>query len=47
MNIVKTDVLDVLILEPRILGDNRGWFMESWSHHTMEKNGLHFNFVEV
>lgn len=46
MNIVKTNVLDLYILEPRVIGDNRGWFMESWSQRTMEENGLHFSFVQ-
>lgn len=46
MNIVKTDVLDVLIIEPRVIGDNRGWFMESWSQRLMEKNGLYYTFVQ-
>lgn len=46
MNIIKTDVLDVYILEPKVFGDNRGWFMESWSEKTMEEAGLHYNFVQ-
>lgn len=46
MNIIKTNVLDVYILEPKVFGDNRGWFMESWSQMTMEEAGLHYNFVQ-
>lgn len=46
MNVIKTDVLDVYILEPKVFGDNRGWFMESWSEKTMEEAGLHYNFVQ-
>lgn len=46
MNIVKTDVLDVYILEPRKFGDHRGWFMESWSNRDLESAGLYYNFVQ-
>ncbi|BBF44268.1 dTDP-4-dehydrorhamnose 3,5-epimerase [Lachnospiraceae bacterium KM106-2] len=46
MNVIKTDVLDVYILEPQVFGDNRGWFMESWSQAKMEEAGLFYNFVQ-
>jgi len=31
MNILPTEVNDVLIIEPKIFQDNRGFFMESWN----------------
>lgn len=46
MNVIKTDVLDVYILEPQVFGDHRGWFMESWSQKAMEDAGLYYNFVQ-
>lgn len=46
MNFIKTDVLDVYILEPKMFGDHRGWFLESWSVKEMEKQGLYYNFVQ-
>lgn len=46
MNVIKTDVLDVFILEPKVFGDNRGWFMESWSEKKMEDAGLHYTWVQ-
>lgn len=46
MNFVKTDVLDVYILEPKVFGDSRGWFMESWSKRTMEDAGLFYDFIQ-
>jgi dTDP-4-dehydrorhamnose 3,5-epimerase len=46
MNIIKTEVLDVYILEPKVFGDARGWFMESWSKKTMEEAGLKYEFVQ-
>ncbi len=46
MNVIKTDVLGVCILEPRVFGDHRGWFMEAWSQKKMEAAGLFYNFVQ-
>lgn len=46
MIIIKTDLLDVCILEPRVFGDKRGWFMETWSNRKMGEVGLHYNFVQ-
>ena len=46
MNVITTDLKDVYILEPKVHGDHRGWFMESWSQRTMEENGLFYNFVQ-
>jgi dTDP-4-dehydrorhamnose 3,5-epimerase len=46
MNVIKTDLLDVYIIEPQVLGDSRGWFMESWSQKKMDGAGLHYRFVQ-
>lgn len=46
MNIIKTELLDVYIIEPKVFGDNRGWFMESWSEKAMEEAGLYYKFVQ-
>lgn len=46
MKAIKTEVLDVYILEPQVFGDNRGWFMESWTQKSMEEAGLYYNFVQ-
>lgn len=46
MNVIKTDVLDVYILEPKVFGDHRGWFMESWSQKKMEEAGLFYDFIQ-
>ena len=46
MKAIQTDVLDIYILEPQVFGDNRGWFMETWSTRQMEEAGLHYNFVQ-
>ena len=46
MNVIKTAIEDVYILEPKVFGDNRGWFMESYSEKTMKEHGLNYNFVQ-
>lgn len=47
MNILATDIPDVLILEPKVFGDSRGFFMESFNALQFEKAaGLHPQFVQ-
>ena len=37
---------DVFILEPKVFGDPRGWFMETYSSKVMEEIGLSVLFVQ-
>ena len=46
MQVTKTALDGVLILEPKVFGDARGWFMETWSMRKFEAAGLNFNFVQ-
>ena len=46
MNVTKTKLDGVVIVEPRVFGDHRGFFMESWSQKKFEEAGLHYNFVQ-
>jgi dTDP-4-dehydrorhamnose 3,5-epimerase len=47
MNIVKTDIPDVLIIEPKVFGDARGFFFESFNWKAwQEKTGLTAAFVQ-
>lgn len=46
MKITKTKLDGVVIIEPDVFGDNRGFFMESWSQRKMEEAGLFYNFVQ-
>jgi dTDP-4-dehydrorhamnose 3,5-epimerase len=46
MNIIKTPVTDLLILEPRRFGDDRGFFSETWSARTMAEAGVAAEFVQ-
>ena len=33
MKMIRTEIPDVVIIEPNIYGDNRGWFMESFNEN--------------
>lgn len=46
MNITKTKLDGVVIVEPKVFGDHRGFFMEIWSQKKFEEAGLHYSFVQ-
>lgn len=47
MNIIKTDLPDVLIIEPKVFGDARGFFYESFNARAFaEATGLQVTFVQ-
>lgn len=46
MKITKTKLDGVVIIEPEVFGDNRGFFMESWNKKKMEEAGLYYEFVQ-
>lgn len=46
MNFIKTKLDGVLIIEPKIFGDHRGWFTETYSENNFEKAGLTLKFVQ-
>jgi len=46
MNIVETGIPDLLILEPKVFGDDRGFFLESWNAATFRELGLDLTFVQ-
>jgi dTDP-4-dehydrorhamnose reductase/dTDP-4-dehydrorhamnose 3,5-epimerase len=46
MKIIKTEIDDVLILEPRVFGDHRGWFTETYSKTKFQELGIDIEFVQ-
>ena len=46
MNFIKTEIEGVVIVEPAVFGDHRGFFMESWSRRSFEEAGLCYDFVQ-
>lgn len=46
MNIIKTDIEGPLIIEPRVFGDSRGYFFESWSQRDFDAAVGPLRFVQ-
>ena len=46
MNIVKTEIEEVLIIEPKIFGDHRGWFTETYSKQKFKELGINIDFIQ-
>lgn len=47
MNVIESDLPDVLIIEPRVFGDDRGFFYESYNKRKFEEAaGLSADFVQ-
>jgi dTDP-4-dehydrorhamnose 3,5-epimerase len=46
MKLIETDLPGVLLLEPRVFGDARGFFLESWNRKTFLDLGLDIDFVQ-
>lgn len=46
MKIEKTTLPGVLILEPKVFGDHRGWFCETYSRQRMLDLGVDIEFVQ-
>ena len=46
MEVIKTPIEDLLIIKPKVFGDHRGFFMESYNQKTWIEAGLEYNFVQ-
>ena len=47
MNVVATPIEGLLVIEPRVFGDDRGFFMESWNQRSFrELTGVQEGFVQ-
>lgn len=47
MKVISTEIPDVLIVEPQVFGDSRGFFYESYNQRVFaDKTGLEVNFVQ-
>lgn len=46
MNVIECAIPGPLIIEPKVFGDERGFFMESWNAATFAAAGLDLNFVQ-
>ena len=46
MNVIETSIPGLLIIEPRVFGDARGFFMETWNAGAFAAAGLDLAFVQ-
>lgn len=46
MNIVQSDIKEVLLIQPKVFGDHRGYFFESYSKKVLQEHGVNYEFVQ-
>jgi len=46
MKLVPTGLAGVLVIEPRVFGDERGFFFESWNERSFAELGINAHFVQ-
>ena len=46
MNIIRCDISGLLIIEPKVFGDARGFFLETWNEQRYREAGLNLRFVQ-
>ncbi len=46
MKIIETDLPGVKVIEPRVFGDDRGWFLETWRAERYAEHGIGPAFVQ-
>lgn len=46
MKVVRTDLPGCVVIEPKVFGDERGYFYEGWNAERFAEHGLPANFVQ-
>lgn len=46
MNVTPTEIPDIKLIEPRLFGDERGYFFESWNKQDFSKHGIFADFIQ-
>ncbi|MEI2325698.1 dTDP-4-dehydrorhamnose 3,5-epimerase [Priestia megaterium] len=46
MNIIKTKFEDAILIEPKVFGDHRGFFTESYNKEMFQQNGIDMDFIQ-
>ncbi len=46
MGIIKTNIEGLVVFEPKVFKDTRGYFFESFNSKTWEENGFDLNFIQ-
>lgn len=46
MKFTQTKIKDLIVIEPNVFGDNRGWFSETYNYEVFKKNDIDINFIQ-
>lgn len=46
MNFIKKNIQEVIVIEPKVFGDQRGYFLETYRKDIFLKNGIDVEFVQ-
>ena len=46
MNVIPCDIPGLLVIEPKVFGDARGYFLELWNRQRYQEAGLDWSFVQ-
>ena len=46
MKFIPSKIPEVILVEPTVFGDHRGFFMETWQRKTFAENGIDYDFVQ-
>lgn len=46
MKIIPTEIKEILIIQPSVFGDSRGYFFESYSKKILREHGVNYEFVQ-
>lgn len=46
MQIIETFIQGLKVVEPKVFGDHRGWFMETYNEEIFQKAGIDIRFVQ-
>ncbi len=46
MKLISTGISEVVLIDPKVFGDDRGFFYESWNKRTLAELGIQTDFVQ-
>ena len=46
MEVIETQIPDVKLIKPKVFGDERGFFMETWNSKAFQEAGIDADFVQ-
>lgn len=46
MKVIETKLTGVVLIEPSVFGDHRGWFSETYNKKSFEEIGLKYDFIQ-